>query len=129
MRDLAAEGRTVLVSSHLMSEMAVTADRLVVIGKGRLIAESDIATFTDAGVLVRTPDSAAFGRRLELSGAHVRPGAEQDELLVTGMTAPDVGRLAAAEGVTLFELGPRRASLEEAFMELTRDSVEYGGVR
>ncbi|MGP3934948.1 ATP-binding cassette domain-containing protein [Nonomuraea sp. KM88] len=129
-RALAAEGRTVLVSSHLMSEMAVTADRLVIIGKGRLIAEGEIGEFTETGstVLVRTPEAAAFSRRLELSGAHVQPG-DDDELLVTGMTAPDVGRLAAAEGVALFELTQRRVSLEDTFLELTRDSVEYGAAR
>ncbi|WP_043618516.1 ATP-binding cassette domain-containing protein [Nonomuraea candida] len=129
-RGLAAEGRTVLVSSHLMSEMAVTADRLVVIGKGRLIAEGDLGAFTETGaaVAVRTPDAAAFARRLELSGAQVRPG-ESGELLVTGMSMPDVGRLACAESVPLYELSTRRVSLEEAFMELTRDAVEYGAAR
>ncbi|TMS00690.1 ABC transporter ATP-binding protein [Nonomuraea basaltis] len=129
-RGLAAEGRTVLVSSHLMSEMALTADRLVVIGKGRLIAEADIGEFTEEGaaVVVRTPEAASFARRLELSGAHVQVGRD-GELVVTGMTAPDVGRLAAAESVPLFELTPRRTSLEDAFMELTRDSVEYGAAR
>ncbi|SEG94228.1 ABC-2 type transport system ATP-binding protein [Nonomuraea solani] len=129
-RKLATEGRTVLVSSHLMSEMALTADRLVVIGKGRLIAEAEIAEFTEAGavVLVRTPEATSFAARLELSGAHVKLG-DEGELLVSGMTAPDVGRLAAAEGVPLHELAPRRASLEEAFMELTRDAVEYGAAR
>ncbi|MGP4100949.1 ABC transporter ATP-binding protein [Nonomuraea sp. KM90] len=129
-RELAAEGRTVLLSSHLMSEMALTADRLVIIGKGRLITEAEIGEFTGAGapVLVRTPEAGSFARRLELSGARVRAGSG-DELLVTGMSAPDVGRLAAAEGVTLHELTLRPASLEEAFMELTRDAVEYGGAR
>ncbi|GAA4520227.1 MULTISPECIES: ABC transporter ATP-binding protein [Nonomuraea] len=126
LRGLAAEGRTVLVSSHLMSEMAVTADRLVVIGRGRLIAEGDVEDFTGAGaeVLVRVADGAGFGRLLELAGAHVR--AHGDELVVTGMPAPDIGRLAASEGVALAELTPRRASLEDTFMELTRDSVEFG---
>ncbi|MEV0164955.1 ABC transporter ATP-binding protein [Nonomuraea fuscirosea] len=130
MRGLAAEGRTVLISSHLMSEMAMTADRLVVIGKGRLIAEGEIGDFTAAGsaVAVRTPESGVFARLLELAGAHVRPGPG-DELLVTGMEAADVGRLAAAEGVTLFELSVRHASLEETFMELTRDAAEYGAAR
>ncbi|MGN9839071.1 ABC transporter ATP-binding protein [Nonomuraea sp. H19] len=129
-RGLAAEGRTVLVSSHLMSEMALTADRLVVIGKGRLVAEGEIGEFTESGaaVLVRTPEAASFARRLELSGAYVQAGTD-GELVVTGMTAPDVGRLAAAEGVPLYELTARRTSLEEAFMELTRDSVEYGAAR
>ncbi|MEV5896914.1 ABC transporter ATP-binding protein [Nonomuraea fuscirosea] len=130
MRGLAAEGRTVLISSHLMSEMAMTADRLVVIGKGRLIAEGEIGDFTAAGsaVAVRTPEAGVFARLLELAGAHVRPGPD-DELLVTGMKAADVGRLAATEGVTLFELSLRQASLEEAFMELTQDAAEYGAAR
>ncbi|MEV4473767.1 ATP-binding cassette domain-containing protein [Nonomuraea sp. NPDC049504] len=130
MRGWAAEGRTVLVSSHLMSEMAMTADRLVVVGKGRLLAEGDIADFTgsDQLVVVRTPDAGSFARRLELSGARVDPGLS-GELLVTGMTAPDVGRLAAAENVTLHELSARGPSLEETFMELTRDAVEYGAAR
>ncbi|MEU6711939.1 ATP-binding cassette domain-containing protein [Nonomuraea sp. NPDC046802] len=128
-RGLAAEGRTVLLSSHLMNEMALTADRLVVIGKGRLIAEGEIGEFTEAGaaVIVRTPE-ISFARRLELSGALVEVGID-GELLVTGMSAPDVGRLAAAEGVPLWELTPHRPSLEEAFMRLTRDSVEFGAAR
>ncbi|MEU7856876.1 ABC transporter ATP-binding protein [Nonomuraea sp. NPDC049141] len=130
MRGLAAEGRTVLVSSHLMGEMALTADRLVVIGKGRLIADAETATFTDTGegVLVRTPEGVMFTRLLLLAGARVRAGLD-GELIVTGLTAPDIGRLAATEGVPLFELAPRRTSLEEAFMELTCDSVEYGAAR
>ncbi|MFD1536297.1 ABC transporter ATP-binding protein [Nonomuraea guangzhouensis] len=130
MRGLAAEGRTVLVSSHLMGEMALTADRLVVIGKGKLIADAETATFTDTGegVLVRTPEDVMFTRLLLLAGARVRAGLD-GELIVTGLTAPDIGRLAATEGVPLFELAPRRTSLEEAFMELTRDSVEYGAAR
>ncbi|MEV4565835.1 ABC transporter ATP-binding protein [Nonomuraea sp. NPDC049419] len=130
MRGWAAEGRTVLVSSHLMSEMAMTADRLVVVGKGRLLAEGDIADFTGSGhvVVVRTPDAGSFARRLELSGGRVEPG-HTNELLVTGMTAPDVGRLAAAENVTLHELSTRGPTLEETFMELTRDAVEFGAAR
>ncbi|WP_433516013.1 ABC transporter ATP-binding protein [Nonomuraea sp. CA-143628] len=130
MRGLAAEGRTVLVSSHLMGEMALTADRLVVVGKGKLIADADTATFTDTGegVLVRTPEAVMFTRLLLLAGARVRAGLD-GELIVTGLTAPDIGRLAATEAVPLFELAPRRTSLEEAFMELTRDSVEYGVAR
>ncbi|MEU8359623.1 ATP-binding cassette domain-containing protein [Nonomuraea sp. NPDC048882] len=130
MRGLAVEGRTVLISSHLMSEMAMTADRLVVIGKGRLIAEGEIGDFTAGGsaVAVRTPEAGTFALLLERAGAHVRPGPD-GELLVTGMEAADVGRLAAAEGVTLFELAPRHASLEEAFMELTQDAAEYGAAR
>ncbi|WP_406675575.1 hypothetical protein [Nonomuraea sp. N2-4H] len=130
MRGWGAEGRTVLVSSHLMSEMALTADRLVVIGRGRLLAEGDIADFTARGsvVVVRTPDAGHFARRLALAGAFVEPG-ETGELLVKGMSPPDVGRLAAAENVTLYELSIREPSLEEAFMELTRDAVEWGAAR
>jgi ABC-2 type transport system ATP-binding protein len=107
-----------------MSEMALTADRLVIVGKGRLIAEADTAEFTATGeeVFVRTGDPA-FARRLELVGAQVL--SQEGGFVVTGITAPEVGRLAAAEGVTLHELTPRRTSLEAAFMELTRDSVEY----
>ncbi|MET8005060.1 ABC transporter ATP-binding protein [Nonomuraea glycinis] len=124
MRSWAAEGRTVLVSSHLMSEMALTADRLLIIGKGRLIAEADTAELTATGeeVFVRAGDPA-FARRLELAGGQVL--SQEGGFVVTGVTAPDVGRLAAAEGVTLYELTPRRTSLETAFMELTRDSVDY----
>ncbi|MFG1700308.1 ABC transporter ATP-binding protein [Nonomuraea sp. NPDC049309] len=130
MRGWGAEGRTVLVSSHLMSEMALTADRLVVIGRGRLLAEGAIADFTARGsvVVVRTPDAGHFARRLVLAGAFVEPG-DTGELLVNGMSPRDVGRLAAAENVTLHELSIREPSLEEAFMELTRDAVEWGAAR
>ncbi|GII85016.1 multidrug ABC transporter ATP-binding protein [Sphaerisporangium siamense] len=139
LRDLAAEGRTLLVSSHLMAEMALTADRLVVIARGRLVADTTVDAFArPEGVLVRTPAARAFARALVASGAsavHHDPGhggrglqdvPDGGELVVSGMTAEEIGRLAAAEGVVLHELTPRRASLEDAFMELTRDAVEYG---
>jgi ABC-2 type transport system ATP-binding protein len=130
MRSLAEEGRAVLVSSHLMGEMARTADHLVVIGRGRLIADTGVGEFLRANgestVLVRTADAAGFALRLSAAGATVREGAESS-LIVSGMTGAQIGKLAAYHGVALSELAPRRASLEDAFMELTSDSVEYQG--
>ena len=131
MRSLAAEGRAVLVSSHLMSEMAQTADHLIVIGRRRLIADTAVSELTRASgegtVLVRAADPGAFALHLSAAGAAVREGLEAS-LVVSGMSAGDIGRLAAFHGVALSELTPQRASLEDAFMELTRDSVEYQGV-
>jgi ABC-2 type transport system ATP-binding protein len=128
MRALAGEGRTVLVSSHLMSEMALTADRLVVIGKGRLIADTSVSDFvassSQQSVLVETPAGEALAARLRENGASIRP-AEGSGFEVTGMDSATIGDLAAAGGFTLHQLATQRASLEEAFMELTRDSVEY----
>jgi ABC-2 type transport system ATP-binding protein len=128
MRDLAAEGRTVLVSSHLMTEMSLTADHLLVIGRGRLIADAGVEEFTRANarsaVLVRTAEAEAFARRLADAGGEVRTGPE-GALTVSGMDSTEIGRLAAAGGVVLSELTPHRSSLEEAFMDLTRDSVEF----
>ncbi|MDJ1134318.1 ABC transporter ATP-binding protein [Streptomyces iconiensis] len=130
MRSLAREGRAVLVSSHLMSEMAQTADHLVVIGRGRLIADTGMSEFLRANgggtVLVRTPEAGAFALRLTAAGATVRQGPEPS-LLVSGMTSDEIGRLAAYHRVTLGELSPQQPSLEDAFMELTKDSVEYQG--
>jgi ABC-2 type transport system ATP-binding protein len=136
MRALAAEGRTVLVSSHLMSEMALTADQLVVIGRGKLIADTSVEEFVNRSsvqsVVVRSRDDEGLARRLAGAGAVVaRPAG--GGLEVTGVTAVTVGETAAEAGIVLHELTPQRASLEEAFMELTRDSVEYvatdGGAR
>ena len=131
MRTLAGEGRAVLVSSHLMSEMALTADHLVVVGRGRLIADTSMSEFMRAAgggtVLVRASDPAALALRLAAAGATVREGVESS-LVVSGVAAVDIGRLAAHHGLVLSELTPQRASLEDAFMELTRDSVEYQGV-
>ncbi|WP_127502998.1 ABC transporter ATP-binding protein [Actinoplanes solisilvae] len=131
MRTLAAEGRAVLVSSHLMSEMAQTADHLVVIGRGRLIADTAVSELTRASgsgtVLVRVAEPADFASRLSAAGATVREGLESS-LVVSGMSAAEIGRLAAYHGVALGELTPQRVSLEDAFMELTRDSVEFSGV-
>ncbi|WP_062348928.1 ATP-binding cassette domain-containing protein [Herbidospora yilanensis] len=119
-RGLAAEGRTVLVSSHLMGETALTADRLIVVARGRLVADTTVEAFARPdGVLVRTPEARRFARVLVTHGASgVEPAG--DELVVRGLGARRIGELAAAEGVVLYELTPRHASLEEAFMELTR---------
>ncbi len=128
LRSLAAEGRTVLVSSHLISEMSLTADRLVVIGRGRLIAETSVADFVarSGGGAVRlvTPDPGAFAAALAAAGATVEPG-DAGSLTVEGLTAPEVGDLAAEHGLRVHELVPVTASLEDAFMELTKDEVEY----
>jgi ABC-2 type transport system ATP-binding protein len=130
MRTLAAEGRTVLVSSHLMSEMALTADHLLVIGKGRLIADTSVDDFvrssSQQSVHVRSPQAAELAARCREAGATVTDaGTNPDVIEITGMDSAEVGKLAAAHAIVLFELIPVRASLEEAFMELTRDSVEY----
>jgi ABC-2 type transport system ATP-binding protein len=130
MRSLAREGRAVLVSSHLMSEMAQTADHLVVIGRGRLIADTSMSEFMRAHgegtVLVRTDAAAAFALRLSAAGATVHEGPDSS-LVVSGMTGAEIGKLAAYHDVALSELAPRRPSLEDAFMEMTSDSVEYHG--
>ncbi|MFL6130646.1 MAG: ATP-binding cassette domain-containing protein [Mycobacteriales bacterium] len=128
MKQLAAEGRTVFVSSHLMNEMAVTAEHLIVIGRGRLIADCPMAEFIERGrkqsVLVRSPDAERLTEAIALEGGEVtRHGA--DELSVANMDAVRVGEIAAAGGHVLYEVSLRRASLEEAFVELTRESVEY----
>ena len=128
LRSLASEGRSILVSSHLMSEMALTADRLVVVGRGRLIAEGtveDVVRRTSTGyVRVDTAEPERLREILQDRGADVT--TESDATLhVSGATARDVGMAAGAAGITLYELSPRSASLEEAFMELTRDAAEY----
>jgi len=128
MRALAAEGRTVLVSSHLMSEMALTADHLIVIGRGRMIRDTSVTDFLDSSsqqsVRVRSPQAGLLAERLRAGGAVVTADVD-GALEVTGMDGEAIGDLAAAGGLALHELTPQRASLEEAFMELTRDSVEY----
>ncbi|MEU4269295.1 ATP-binding cassette domain-containing protein [Streptomyces sp. NPDC026092] len=129
-RRLAGEGRTVFVSSHLMSEMEHTADDLVVVGRGELIAAESLAAFsargTQRGVTVSTPDAAALREVLVAEGASVSTHASGGELLVvSGMPAARIGELALRHRFPLHELTTRKASLEEAFMELTADSVEY----
>ncbi|MGC9376814.1 ABC transporter ATP-binding protein [Streptomyces sp. MH13] len=126
-RRLAAEGRTVFVSSHLMSEMEHTADQLVVIGRGELIAAESLAEFAARGtrpaVTVGTPSAPALADLLTAEGATVH--VEGDLLTVTGLSAARVGDIAQRHRVPLHHLGAKSASLEEAFMELTADSVQY----
>jgi ABC-2 type transport system ATP-binding protein len=128
LRGLAAEGRTVFVSSHLMSEMALTADHLIVIGRGRLIADTSVDDFVAAAsaslVVVRSPDAETLRGVLAAANATVTAG-EEGALEVRGLSAEQVGDLAFRNGVPLYELSPQQASLEEAFMNLTRDDVEY----
>ncbi|MEN2514740.1 ABC transporter ATP-binding protein [Gordonia polyisoprenivorans] len=133
MKSLAAEGRTVLVSSHLLTEMALTAERLVVIGQGRLIADSSVSDFTASArtvVRVRTPQPEQLHSALVSAGLSPRP--EQDPqgrpvLALDDITTDQVGDVAAAAGVTVHELVAQTASLEEAFMAMTAHAVEYHG--
>jgi ABC-2 type transport system ATP-binding protein len=130
MKTLAAEGRTVFLSSHLMSEMALTADHLIVIGRGRLITDVSVEDFISQHsrhlVVVRSPQAA---RLVELiAGPNVTtevvgPGAFESE----GLTAEQIGTTAAANNIVLYELAPRQASLEDAYMTLTRGEVEFRG--
>ncbi|WP_415951898.1 ABC transporter ATP-binding protein [Streptomyces sp. KLOTTS4A1] len=125
---LADEGRTVFVSSHLMSEMEHTADDLIVIGRGELIAAEPLAAFAARGtrltVTVRTPQADTLTHQLRAAGAMVASYGERLE--VTGATAPEVARLALDHRILLHHLSTENASLERAFMELTAHSVEYG---
>jgi ABC-2 type transport system ATP-binding protein len=127
MRSLAAEGRTVFVSSHLMSEMENTADHLIVVGRGKLIADCPMAEFTaGAGAqatMVRTPDGSRLAEAVAATGGTLE--RDGDEFAVHGLGPERVGELALANGILLHHLAPARVSLEEAFMELTADSVEY----
>jgi ABC-2 type transport system ATP-binding protein len=128
LRSLAEEGRSILVSSHLMSEMAQTADRLVVIGRGRLITEGTVEEVVQGSVTghVRV-DADEPIRLVALLAEHGGRAVNQPDgtLAVTGMQAREVGIAAGAAGITLFELSPQSASLEDAFFELTRDATEY----
>ncbi len=128
LKTLAAQGRTVFLSSHLMSEMAITADRLLIIGRGRLIAQTTIEDFLNNGsgnfVRVRSPHSDALATLLEARGAAVVRQAD-DTLRLTGTTTEAVGELASANGFTLQELSTHQASLEDRYLELTRASADY----
>jgi ABC-2 type transport system ATP-binding protein len=128
LKSLAAQGRTVFLSSHLMSEMALTADRLVIIGRGRLIAETSVAGFLAAGadnyIRVRSTDADALATLLTERGATV--GREPDGALrVTGVSADEIGEAARVRGLGLLELSPQQMSLEQRYMELTRDATDY----
>ncbi len=130
LKSLAAEGRTVFVSSHLMSEMALTADQIVVIGRGKLISAGSTAEFIadNSGqfVRVRSPQIDQLDQLLRARGAAVR--REPDgALAVSVLSAPEIGDLAGTNGIFLHELATQSASLEEAYMELTRESVEFHG--
>ena len=129
LKGLAAEGRTVFLSSHLMAEMAQTAEHLVVIGRGRLIADTTVAEIVaqasqNAAVIVRTPQAGELRDVLVGDGVTVK-SAEREVLEVHGLTSAEVGAAAAAHQIVLHELIPQNASLEEAFMRLTGGAVEY----
>jgi ABC-2 type transport system ATP-binding protein len=140
MKHLASQGKTVLVSSHLMNEMAVTADHLIVIGRGKLLAdaatEEVISSGSGQSVRVRTPDpgrlteliTAEGGKAVLATADHpdAQTAGQAPVLIVTGMPAARIGELAASASLVLHELTPQLASLEEAFLELTSDSLEFG---
>ncbi|MDI5965514.1 ATP-binding cassette domain-containing protein [Streptomyces sp. SL13] len=128
---LADEGRTVFVSSHLMSEMALVADHLIVVGRGRLLADTTVDDLVrQAGgdtVKVVSADPAKLRELLSGAGVEISGRAGSETLEVTGLSARAIGTKAAAAGIAVYELTPRSVSLEQAFMELTRDAVEYHG--
>jgi ABC-2 type transport system ATP-binding protein len=128
LRELAADGRTVLVSSHLMSEMELTADHLIIIGRGRLLADLPADRLTKssarANVLVRSPRADELATLLTTSGAAVTR-EDGGGLAVTGLDAPAIADLAAANGIAVHELVPRQPSLEQAYLDLTAASVDY----
>jgi ABC-2 type transport system ATP-binding protein len=127
LQSMAAEGRTVLVSSHLMSEIAMTADHLIIIGRGRLLAASPTDRFMSGArqdVLVRSPRAGELGGLLTAHGAAIRSEGD-GALAVTGLDAPAIGDLAAGHGIAVHELVPRHASLEQAYLDLTNDSTDY----
>ncbi len=130
LRGLAAEGRTVFVSSHLMSEMALTADHVIVVGRGRLVADLPIneliAQSSGRYVVVRSPAASQLETLLIAEGAHVQHGNGR-ALHITGLDEERIGELAASAGIILYELSPRNASLEDAYLELTGDAIEFRG--
>lgn len=128
-RAFAAEGRTVLLSSHLMSEMAQTADHVIVLGRGSVIADAPISELIAGSgqrtVRVQSPESIRLGELLRARGARSTQRSDCDELLLQGITAAEVGEIAAANGIVLHGLSTDSASLEEAYLELTRGELEY----
>jgi ABC-2 type transport system ATP-binding protein len=129
LQDLAAAGRTVFVSSHLMNEMALTAQHLIVIGRGRLIADTTVTEFIRTRgrnvVRVRTTDPHTLAAALRAPDVEITPDSRHGTLTISGLTTDQIGTTAAAAGITLLELTAHQASLEEAFMDLTSDAVEY----
>jgi ABC-2 type transport system ATP-binding protein len=129
LRWLASEGRTVFVSSHLMTEMAMTADRLIVVGRGKLIADATVDEFTSRGehwVSVRSSRQTELGTVLANAGATVK--MDGDDQQVRGLTPTEIGDLALGAGIAIYGLVEERATLEEVFFGLTGDSVEYHGM-
>jgi len=129
LRGLASEGRTVLLSSHLMSEMELTADRLVIIGRGAMIADTSVAELAaeySQGVSVRSPQTAELTEALARVGAQVRATSD-GALIVTGPTAPQIAELAAGDGIVLHEVSSQKSTLEDAYMRLTADASEFRG--
>ena len=128
LRQLASEGRTVFVSSHLMSEMAQTAEHLIVIGRGKLLADMSVEEFVRSAskrsVKVRSPDANRLNELLAGPDVEVKP-VESSVLEVAGLSSEQIGKTAATNNIVLYELTPQEASLEEAFMEMTRDEVEF----
>jgi ABC-2 type transport system ATP-binding protein len=129
LRNLADEGRTIFVSSHLMSEMSLMADQLIVVGRGKLIADMTVEAFIEQAssdtVRVRTPQPQRLSAALAADGVTIVSGKEAEMLEVKGLRAAEIGDLAAEHGIAVHELTPEQASLEEAFMRLTHDAVEY----
>jgi ABC-2 type transport system ATP-binding protein len=128
LKKLAGEGRTVFVSSHLMSEMALTAEHLIVIGRGELIADTGVKEFlsgaSNRSVRVRSPQASRLAETI--SGEEVAiESLEPSVIEVRGLDSEQIGAIAAENGIVLYELTPQQASLEEAFMELTGDAVEF----
>ena len=127
-RELAADGRTVLVSSHLMSEMAQTADHLIIIGRGRLLADVPTAELIESSarrdVLLRSPRAAELAELITAKGGTVAP-QDDGALAVTGLDAAAIGDLAAGRGIAVHALVPRQASLEDAYLDLTGESTDY----
>jgi len=131
LKRLAAEGRTVFVSSHLMSEMALTAEHLIVVGKGRLIADCSVTELTERAARDQVQVDSADNARLRalLAGDAVAVEVREDgRLEVSGLSAAEIGRIALGAGIALTELTPHTATLEEAFMSITRDAVDYVGM-
>ena len=129
LRRLAGEGRTVFVSSHLMSEMALTADQLIILGRGRLLADvsmADMIKSADGSIRVRTPDAERLREVLTGQGHRVED-AERGVMLVRGPNQDQLAELAFAHRIILHELTPLRSSLEDAYLALTHDAVEYSG--
>ena len=129
--ELAAQGRTVFVSSHLITELGAVAEHLVIIGRGRMIAEIPMSELgagaAQRSVHVRSPQAGELAELIRADGVTVRAGADREIIEITGLDSQEIGRRAAAAGVVLYELTPRTVSLEQAFMDLTRDATDYTG--